>query len=304
MTLKRLMLILGILVVLAGVGIMWLWQYAYSPQGRARVIIAQLKGDTTSWRGWMLQHHVVRPGYSALPPDKNYWPDSYLVPEEAMVKLGPKVQPVVIEALRDKEHDVRMMAILSCKKFRDPVAIGPLVQCMRGTTGDYSEGRGHQAYFFPDYHIQYQCVQSLAVIGPEAIPALLETMKDNRIESYVRISAAGWLARKGRDEGFKYLVAASKSGDPFDQEDAASELGTTEIKGTLAPLLAMLHDRNSHVRERALSAIAELHDPRAIPAVRKLLKDPHKIVREDAADVLEYLQAKPPPASQPCTGSA
>jgi hypothetical protein len=54
MTLKRLMIILGILVVLAGCGIAWLWQYAYSPQGRARVIIAQLKGDTTSLRGWML----------------------------------------------------------------------------------------------------------------------------------------------------------------------------------------------------------------------------------------------------------
>ena len=38
MTLKRLMIILGILVVLAGGGIAWLWQYAYSPQGRARGI--------------------------------------------------------------------------------------------------------------------------------------------------------------------------------------------------------------------------------------------------------------------------
>jgi uncharacterized membrane protein YqiK len=67
MTLKRLMIVLAVLVVLAGVGIMWLWQYAYTPEGRARVIIAQLKNDTTSLRGWMLQHHVIRPGFVVTP---------------------------------------------------------------------------------------------------------------------------------------------------------------------------------------------------------------------------------------------
>ena len=59
MTLKRLAILLAILIFLAGVGIAWLWQYAYTPQGRARVIIAQLKGDNdTTLRGWMLKHLV------------------------------------------------------------------------------------------------------------------------------------------------------------------------------------------------------------------------------------------------------
>ena len=75
MTLKRLIIVLGVLVVLAGVGIMWLWQYAYSPEGRARIIIAQLKNDTTSLRGWMLQHHVVRQGFSFPPHRGHGYPD-------------------------------------------------------------------------------------------------------------------------------------------------------------------------------------------------------------------------------------
>ena len=59
MTLKRLFIILGILVLLAGIGIAWLWEYAYSPQGRARIIIAQLRGDDTTLRGWLLKNELV-----------------------------------------------------------------------------------------------------------------------------------------------------------------------------------------------------------------------------------------------------
>ena len=119
MTLKRLMILLGILIFLAGVGIMWLWHYAYTPEGRARVIIAQLKGDTTSLRGWLLQHHLVRAGFTE-PNQKGQdrehrqtEPDFYR--EEAatgvMVNLGHEVLPVLIEGLRDKNRYVRKMGI-------------------------------------------------------------------------------------------------------------------------------------------------------------------------------------------------
>ena len=67
MTLKRLLIVVTVLVVLAGGGMIWLGRVAYTPQGKARIIIAQLKGDKTSLRGWLLKHQVVRSGFSVPP---------------------------------------------------------------------------------------------------------------------------------------------------------------------------------------------------------------------------------------------
>ena len=56
MTLKRLYIILGILIFLAGVGIAWLWQYAYTPEGRAMrkaldYLLAPERQDATGYYG-------------------------------------------------------------------------------------------------------------------------------------------------------------------------------------------------------------------------------------------------------------
>ena len=401
MTLKRLMIILGVLVFLAGVGIMWLWQYAYTPEGRARVIIAQLKGDTTSLRGWMLQHHVVRPGFS-IQPHEAYLDDvspsvSQVAAADEMTKLGHEVLPIVIEALRDDKLDVQMMAVIACGNFRDPVAIQPLARCMRGGTGDPRNASTRPAILRGDGLIQHECVHSFAEIGPEAfdplmellsdsdwpvvharaaralgklkdkratdalvghlsdkyddaassaaqalgeigdrkaIPALLKTIRSAPVnekglfENAGRISAAGSLARMGKDEGFQFLLTMIKSPNSTDRSEAAEAMGSPEISGAFATLLPLLGDSYWEVRYEAVKAITKFHDPRAIPslrklltdpddfprraavqalgelhdlgaipAVRKLLNDPGKWVRYSAAEALEKLGDKPPPAS-------
>ena len=334
MTLKRLMIILGVLVFLAGIGIMWLWQYAYTPQGRARIIIAQLKNDTTSLRGWMLEYQVVRPGFP-IPEDNgnlDYW--EIAAASEEMFKLGREVQPIVVEAIQDDNRDVRMMAIQASGKFRDSAAIQLLVKFMLDTTRADND--------------KLQCLESLVEIGPEAygplldasrkcdlyamraipdmlaakwgvaavphliemledpdedvcwnaardlgklkdmrataalvrhlndqrgnvaywsatalgeigdrktIPSLLKMLKEGHLVNRVRISNAGALARMGQDEGRDYLLTMVKSPYTGDRAEAANELGTTEIKGTLGPLLSLLGDSNDYVRERAAVAV-------------------------------------------------
>ena len=361
MTLKRLMIILGILVFLAGVGIMWLWQYAYTPQGRARVIIAQLKGDKdTSLRGWMLQHHLVRPGFPPpredATPDEREWASIVAVTDE-MVKLGRDIQPVASEAVHSDNHDVCLMAIWTCGKLRDPAAIRPLLDFM------------HNKTFGVDPETKAECVKSLVAIGPEAygplmgllddpqysegvyraevacllgkvkdgrvtdalirhlsdndegaacgsavglglngdprgISALLKTLHDKGVKKTVRLCAAGALARTGQDEGLQYLLAMLKSPDQMDRVLTANQLvqhhvfGTRPIKGALELLLPLLSDRSPGVRSSALLALGELHDPRAIPAVKKLLKDPTG-VHFSAQIALRELGPEPPSASQP-----
>jgi HEAT repeat protein len=360
MTLKRLAILLAILIFLAGVGIAWLWQYAYTPDGRARVIIAQLKGDTTSPRGWLLQHHLVRPGFPPPredgTPDEREW-NSIVAATDEMVKLGRDIQPIVSEALHGDNHDVCLMAIWTCGKLRDPAAIRPLLDFM------------HNKTFPRDPETKAECVNSLIAIGPEAygplisllddpqfsetdyrwevacplgkvkdrrvtdalirhlgdkdegaacgsavglgvsgdprgISALLKTFRDKGVKNTVRFCVAGALARTGQDEGLQYLMAKLKSPDKMDRVCAANQLvqhhvfGTRPVKGAFELLLPLLSDPSAGVRSSALLALGELHDPRAFPAVKKLLKDPTG-VRFSAQIALNELGPESPPASQP-----
>jgi HEAT repeat protein len=390
MTLKRLAILLAILIFLAGVGIAWLWQYAYTPEGRARVIIAQLKGDTSTFRGWLLQHNLIRPGFS-VPSQEGYdmtqeqdrfAADTQIAAAEAMVKLGRVVQPIVIEALRDDNNEVQMAAIRACGKFRDPAAIGPLVDCMH----DSFKSRDQEIAF----KIESLCRDSLIEIGPEAYGPLLKAsdecypgvrnaiplmlagkwghsavphligllenypgwvractaeelgvLKDPRAsdalmrqldldendpltkiqaakalgeigetraipyllrmlhksKTHTTAPVAGVLARMGQEEGLKFFLTLAKSKSPPDRFEAARELGTKKIKGTLEPLLSMLSDKETYIRLQALRSIKELHDPRSLPAVGKLLNDPS--VHFGVISIFQDLGFMPPPASQP-----
>jgi HEAT repeat protein len=382
MTLRRLAILLAILIFLAGVGIACLWQYAYAPQGRARVIVAQLKNETDTFRGWLLQHHLVRPGFAEPNrPGENSFDDRPRAAAEEMVKLGHDFLPLMIETLRDENHDARMMAIAACGDFGDPAAIQPLVKCLRDAIPQPPKTPSRPSYSQSDSDIQFECIESLMNFGPEiahtlleaakhcdsgarpvipemlaawgaegvpplmemledddnsvrasaarelgklkdkraidalsrhlsdegdfvaansakaleeigdpkAIPALLKTLKNDRLEGRARIAVAGTLAHMGRGEGLKYLLSKIKSPSCWERADVAQELGESRMSGALEPLLSMLKDDDAVVRITALAALPEFHDPRVIPAVRKLLNDPHPDVRKAAAEALEKL---------------
>jgi hypothetical protein len=266
MSLKRLAILLAILIFLAGVGIAWLWQYAYTPEGRARVIIAQLKGDTTSLRGWMLQHHIVRPGFVELPIiEQIQFPSSReIAATNEMAKLGPDVMPVVIEALQD-DGDVRLMAIRACGKFRDPAAIEPLAKCMRETKRNFLSANP-SATWDCEGTFQLLCLESMAEIGPEAYVPLME-------------------ASRGFDSDTRGMI-------PVDISE--------KWRLTAAPyLMKLLEDSDMNVRANAALELAKLEDKRALPAISKLLIDPDKVVRKAAVVALKHLGVNPDPASQP-----
>lgn len=398
MTLKRLAIFLAILIFLAGVGIAWLWQYAYTPEGRARVIIAQLKGESdTTLRGWLLRHHVIRPGFAEPPDEPSIFVKDPGIPAatDEMIRLGHDVLPIVIEALEDSNDDVQKMAVRACRKFRDPIAIEPLVKCVTVATQRNAIGAG--SLFF-DTYVQSLCLDSLAKIGPKAYPKLLEASKeigpaaqeelpvilagnwgpeaipliielledsdpvarlhaakelgkfrDKRAtdalirhlsdpETFIRPSAAtalgeigdpraipsllkalddeqcrceaaGALARLGRDDGLKYLVASLRQLEHTISEgsllDVVEALCTNKIKGTFEPLLELItvNDPNALIdpsaRLHAVRFIGRFHDLRAIPVLKNLMMDSDPEVRKAAAESLKELGVMSPPASQP-----
>jgi HEAT repeat protein len=292
MTLKRLAILLAILIFLAGVGIAWLWQYAYTPQGRARVIIAQLRGDNdTSLRGWLLRHHLVRPGFTVSPPS---WddPDSehheITVAADEMVKVGREVLPIVIEAMNDPDSKVQWMAVRACGEFRDPIAIRPLTAFVRAPY----RCQGFVESWWED---------SMVAMGPEACESLMQLLEDKQgIVRLYAVEALGKLKDKRAGDALARHVSDREEEVRFYAADALVEIGDTRGFGSLlhlledsqlprwkvAQALGRLKDkRATDVLIRHLSdgdkddracvahALVEIGDPRAVSALLKALRD-------------------------------
>ncbi len=100
-------------------------------------------------------------------------------------------------------------------------------------------------------------VDALVRLGPIAVPALLEGLHHR-----------DWWAR----------------------EAAARALGRIGAAGAGMPLIEALSDRSYNVRESAIRALGALREPRATAYVAALARrDPHRLVREAAAEVLPLL---------------
>jgi HEAT repeat protein len=277
MTLNRLMIITGILVLLAGGGSAWLWEYAYSPQGRARVIIAQLRGNDTTLRGWMLKHQLVRPGFPTPHRDKCDFPLEGLVfawacedaAADEMVKLGREALPIVIETLRDEDLFVVEMAIKACGKFRDPAAIQPLAKCMRS-----------------GFMYEFSCRDALIEIGPEAYGQILEAFKE--CPRRVRPTIPGALAAKWGVAAVPPLMELLEDSSESIRADAAAELGKLKDKRATDALIRHLSDQYISAKVKAAEALGEIGDHKAIPAILKTVKDAHidNFVRIPAAVAL------------------
>ncbi len=271
MTLKRLMIILGILVVLAGVGIAWLWQYAYSPQGRARVIIAQLKNDTTSLRGWMLQHHVIRPGFSEPPPNEGGFGhiiDRDKAAADEMEKLGHDVLPIVIDAFQDEnDHDMVCMAIRVCGKFHDPSAIKPLVKCMHDITRDHPTFPGDESPFF---NFEEQCMGLLIESGPESFGFLLDVSKECKYD--FRRRSLYSLSEMWGAAAIPHLIELLKDSDWLVRDGAASQLGEFKDNRATDALIGCLSNSDRDLRASAAKALGDVGDHKAIPQLLKVLQ--------------------------------
>lgn len=297
MTLKRLMISIGVLALLVGIGIAWLWQYAYSPEGRARTIITQLRGDTTTLRGWMLQHDVIPAGFCDSP--QNVPEDAcarncrwmatvgdaeldykYVIvlnrvaaASDAMVELGHTALPIAIGAMQENNEEVRLTGILACGKSHDSSAIEPLVRCANESILRRSNPimKGDDGYTY-----EMCCIKSLIEIGPEASGPLLRISKKCSLDVQNSMPAA--------------LV---------------EKWGAAALPNILE-FLDHPGDIRSHeglcVVEAAADALGDLGDKRAVPSLEALLRAPwYQGTR--AMKALQKLGVKSPQSSHPVTGA-
>jgi HEAT repeat protein len=207
--------------------------------------------------------------------------------------LGEPAEESLIQALEDKDSEVRMRAaealgVLGCLR-----AIGPLIQALKD---EY-------------WNVNKEAEKALGVIGEPAVEHLIQALKDERWG--VRKRAAGTLGRIQNKKGVAPLIyalkdkhsevrkAAAKALDklgwkPEDTAERVHYLIATEAwdelaklgESALEPLIQALQDENSTVQIKAAEALGRIGDARAIEPLIQALKDNYWDVNKKAAEAL------------------
>jgi ParB family chromosome partitioning protein len=122
----------------------------------------------------------------------------------------------------------------------------------------------------------------------DPVLAVLSVYADDRIRRQA-VEAVGWRLRK-RGGPAEPLVKALKHRDPLTQVLAAEGLARGGRHEGLSVLLAAVDlQSDPALRQRAVCALGELGDPRALELLLKIVNDPEHALRDDAAEALGHM---------------
>jgi HEAT repeat protein len=158
---------------------------------------------------------------------------------------------------------------------------------------------------------RYEIGEDIAALGPEAVPPLIDALKDADEDAEVRATAAMALGRLGGDAAVEALLAVLADAGPVEppppqpvtsslvSPDAATQvrsavadaLGEVGDPRAVEPLIAVLVDveEESGLRRAAARALAGLGDARAVEPMLTLLSDGDAEVAKQAAESLGAL---------------
>ncbi len=251
MTLTRPLIATAVLVLLLTVGVTWLWQYVYTPQGQARNIIAVLQGRADGVRPWLIRHGLTRPVVFDMPKGGA----SHLAAAELLANLGSEAAPTILEMLNDPDPRVRQAAAIACGMTRDPSAFDSLVQRL----GDSDE------------FVQAAAATALAGYGPRAITPLLELGKHAGPNLAWSLPLALGKAAGPRAVPLLLQLHASGLGVISGEYDALVECGNDAAFAALSEMVRRYGD------PFAIGALGQLRDRRAIPLIRSCLPRPELV---------------------------
>ncbi|HEX2619470.1 MAG TPA: HEAT repeat domain-containing protein [Phototrophicaceae bacterium] len=137
-----------------------------------------------------------------------------------------------------------------------------------------------------DWRVRQAAIkQAMQASGEERLKQLLTGMEDT--DEDVRNTAAGLITGLG-EESVSGLLALLRDGAVNTRALAASTLGQINSKQALDGLTAALSDESMWVRTPAAQALGKLGNA-AVPALKTVLQDGDKDVREAAKQALEMI---------------
>ena len=130
----------------------------------------------------------------------------------------------------------------------------------------------------------------------DAVPILIQTLQDQKIEGFVRSNAAITLGQIGTEDGVYVLIQALKNDQNTEvRKAAAGALGAIGDKAidAVPVLIQALNDQDKRVRGSVAYALGQIGTPEAIKAVEKAvstliqaLKNQDAAIRANATEVL------------------
>jgi HEAT repeat protein len=182
------------------------------------------------------------------------------------------VYPAVVEAFKDTDEDVRVMAVLVVGKIGDPKVTIPLLIDNLGAKWDMASA----------------AQSALGGLCPQAIPALCKALKDKNPK--VRSGALFALSLGGNKplirKELASIVPLLNDEDTTVRSHAARLLGDIEATDAVPALIARLSDEKSCVRCSCVSALGRMKATDAVPALVARLEDKDGDVRRACLEAL------------------
>jgi hypothetical protein len=178
----------------------------------------------------------------------------------------------LLQLLGSEDSRVRVAAMGSLGKSRDPRAIAPLIALL----GDGNRG------------VREASVRALGALGGEAVEPLIQAL-GNR-DWHIRVGCAIALRIIGDPRGVEPLIRALSDENRFVRREAAKSLGRIGDRRATEPLISLLGDMDTGVRVRAAAALGKTGDPRAIDPLTRALSDRNGEMQEVAGEALSRLK--------------
>jgi HEAT repeat protein len=220
----------------------------------------------------------------------------------------PGVVEALIQALGDRDPDVRQAAVLSLGQQGDPRAIDALCRpkllddpspdirwatvTALGQLGDLSlVGALSRVLEDPEWVVRNQALLAISdfirnipeTVDGEQIKNLIRllTIPDEEVLSLV-VDALARRSTRGLDE----MVEAMKLKSPMVRAGVARALGLSRDPRAVAPLIEATRDSAGSVRREAAQGLGRLNDPWAVESLIELLGDPDAAAARAAKEAL------------------
>jgi HEAT repeat protein len=174
---------------------------------------------------------------------------------QALSKIGVAAVPGLLEALHDKNEDIRSSAAKALGEIGDVAAVPGLLEALHDQDKD----------------VRLNVVTVLGQIGDRTVvPSLLEALHDQ--EDIVRVRVASVLGEIGDSTAVPGLLKALHDQNAVVRMDVATALGQIGDRMAVLSLLEALHDQDEDVRSSAAKALGQIGDSTAVPALLEQLK--------------------------------